>query len=69
MIEDSKRAATMAMGREAQVQNDLMGMLRSPGHVFYDGLRDLLGEAGFGVLAAPVCRARTLPEPHPATGG
>ena len=41
----------MAMGREREVQGDLMmtwaEMPRSPGHVFYDHLQKLLAEAGF----------------------
>ena len=41
----------MAMGRESEVQGDLMvtwkEMPRSPGHVFYDRLQQLLADAGF----------------------
>jgi transposase len=41
----------MAMGREGEVQGDLMmtwaEMPRSPGHVFYDRLQKLLVDAGF----------------------
>ncbi|MFZ3182248.1 MAG: hypothetical protein WBO09_18725 [Methylocystis silviterrae] len=41
----------MAMGRESEVQGDLMvtwkEMPRSPGHVFYDRLQHLLADAGF----------------------
>ena len=45
----------MAMGREAEVQGDLVvswaEMPRSPGHVFYDRLQKLLSEAGFDALS------------------
>jgi hypothetical protein len=41
----------MAMGREGEVQGDLMltweEMPLSPGHVFYDRLQQLLADAGF----------------------
>ena len=41
----------MAMGREGEVQGDLMmtwaEIPRSPGHAFYDRLQNLLAEAGF----------------------
>jgi transposase len=44
----------MAMGREGEVQGDLMmtwaEIPRSPGHVFYDRLQQLLVEAGFDAL-------------------
>jgi transposase len=53
-IEDSERATTMAMRRESEVQGELVvtwaEMPRSPGHVFYDRLQKLLGEAGFDVF-------------------
>jgi len=41
----------MAMRREGELQGDLLmtwaEMPRSPGHVFYDHLQELLSEAGF----------------------
>jgi hypothetical protein len=41
----------MAMGREGEVQGDLMmtwaEIPRSPGHAFYDRLQNVLAEAGF----------------------
>src|SRR6202030_215408 len=44
----------MAMGREGDRQDELVvtwaEMPRSPGHVFYDRLQKLLGEAGFDVF-------------------
>src|SRR5438128_37462 len=44
----------MAMRRESEVQGELVvtwaEMPRSPGHVFYDRLQKLLGEAGFDVF-------------------
>jgi hypothetical protein len=47
----------MSMGRSSAVQDDLMAtwaeMPRSPGHAFYDRLRDLLGEAGFDAFVEP----------------
>lgn len=50
----------MAMGREGEVQGDLMiswgEMPRSPGHVFYDGLQKLLAEAGFDAFVEEVCK-------------
>ena len=40
----------MAMGREGEVQGDLVvtwaEMPRSPGHAFYDRVQNLLAEAG-----------------------
>ena len=50
----------MAMGREGEVQGDLMmtwaEMPRSPGHVFYDRLQKLLAEAGFDVFVEETCK-------------
>jgi len=50
-IEDSEQAVTMVMRREGELQGDLLmtwaEMPRSPGHVFYDRLQELLSEAGF----------------------
>ena len=49
----------MAMGREGEVQGDLMmtwaEMPRSPGHVFYDRLQKLLAEAGFDAYVEETC--------------
>ena len=50
----------MAMGREGEVQGDLMmtwaEMPRLPGHVFYDRLQKLLAEAGFEVFVEETCK-------------
>jgi hypothetical protein len=50
-IEDSEWAATTVMRREGELQGNLLmtwaEMPRSPGHVFYDRLQELLSEAGF----------------------
>ena len=50
----------MAMGREGEVQGDLMvtwaEMPRSPGHVFYDGLQKLLADAGFDAFLEEMCK-------------
>ena len=50
----------MAMGREGEVQGDLMitwsEMPRSPGHVFYDRLQKLLVEAGFDTFVEETCK-------------
>src|SRR3974390_777120 len=50
----------MAMGREGEVQGDLMvswaEMARSPGHVFYDRLQKLLVEAGFDAFVEEICK-------------
>ena len=50
----------MAMGREGEVQGDLMvtwaEMPRSPGHVFYDRLQNLLAEAGFDAFVEETCK-------------
>ena len=51
----------MAMGREGEVQGDLMmswsEMPRSPGHVFYDRLQKLLTDAGFDAFVEATCTA------------
>ena len=56
----------MAMGREGEVQGDLMiswgEMPRSPGHVFYDRLQKLLAEAGFDAFVEEV--SGTHPRGH-----
>jgi transposase len=50
----------MAMGREGEVQGDLVvtwaEMPRSPGHAFYDRLQELLQEAGFDAFVEGVCK-------------
>jgi transposase len=55
----------MAMGREGEVQGDLMmtwaEMPRSPGHVFYDRLQRLLGEAGFDAFVEEICKPYYAP--------
>ena len=55
----------MAMGRSDAVQEDLMAtwaeMPRSPGHAFYDRLRDLLREAGFDAFVEGVCKPYYAP--------
>jgi transposase len=54
-----------AMGRSDGVQDELMAtwaeMPRSPGHAFYDRLRDLLGEAGFDAFVEQVCKLYYAP--------
>jgi hypothetical protein len=55
----------MAMGREGEVQGDLMmswaEMPRSPGHVFYDRLQSLLVEAGFDAFVEETCKPYYAP--------
>src|SRR5512139_372907 len=55
----------MAMGRDGEVQGDLMvtweEMPRSPGHVFYDRLQKLLAEAGFDVFVEETCKPYYAP--------
>ena len=55
----------MAMGREGEVQDDLMmtwaEMPRSPGHVFYDRLQNLLAEAGFDAFVEETCNPYYAP--------
>jgi len=56
----------MAMGREGEVQGDLMmtwsEMPRSPGHVFYDRLQKLLTEAGFDAFVEETCKPYYAPK-------
>src|SRR5918911_4926826 len=51
---------TMAMGRQADRQGDLMvswsEMPRSPGHVFYDRLQQVLVDAGFDRFVETTCK-------------
>src|SRR3954465_13528456 len=51
----------MAMGRQGDRQGELMGMWsempRSPGHVFYDRLQEVLLGAGFDGFVEEACRA------------
>ena len=51
----------MAMGRQGDRQGDLMVMWsempRSPGHVFYDRLQEVLVGAGFDGFVEEACRA------------
>jgi transposase len=65
-IEDSERAATMAMRREGELQGDLLmtwaEMPRSPGHVFYDRLQELLSEAGFDAFVEETCKPFYAPK-------
>ena len=55
----------MGMGREREVQGDLMmtwaEMPRSPGHVFYDRLQRLLAEAGFDAFVEETCKPYYAP--------
>jgi transposase len=55
----------MAMGREGEVQSDLVmtwaEMPRSPGHAFYDRLRNLLAEAGVDAFVETTCRPYYAP--------
>ena len=50
----------MAMRREGGVQDDLVvswaEMPRSPGHVFYDRLQNVLSEAGFDAFVEQTCK-------------
>ena len=50
----------MAMGRESEVQSDLLVTWaetpRSPGHVFYDRLQKLLSEASFDAFVEQTCK-------------
>jgi len=65
----------MAMGRQGDRQGDLMvtwsEMPRSPGHVFYDRLQQVLVGAGFDGFVEDACRAyyaRTLGAPSVPPG-
>src|SRR5512136_2197712 len=55
----------MAMGREGEVQGDLMmswaEMPRSPGHVFYERLQTLLFDAGFDAFVEETCKPYYAP--------
>src|ERR1043166_2749312 len=55
----------MAMGRDGEVQPDLVVMWadipRSPGHVFYDRLQKLLVEAGFDRFVEETCQPYYAP--------
>ncbi len=55
----------MAMGREGEVQSDLVltwaELPRSPGHAFYDKLQNLLAEAGFDALVETTCKPYYAP--------
>jgi transposase len=65
----------MAMGRQGDRQGDLMvtwsEMPRSPGHVFYDRLQEVLVGAGFDGFVEDACRAyyaRTMGAPSVPPG-
>ncbi len=65
----------MAMGRQGDRQGDLMvtwsEMPRSPGHVFYDRLQQVLVGAGFDSFVEDACRAyyaRTMGAPSVPPG-
>jgi len=56
----------MAMGRESDRQGDLMvswaEMPRSPGHVFYDRLQEVLIAGGFDLFVETACQAYYAPK-------
>ena len=56
----------MAMGREGSRQDDLMvtwaEMPRSPGHVFYDRLQDVLIAGGFDLFVETACQPYYAPK-------
>src|SRR5437762_7625823 len=56
----------MAMGREGNRQDDLIvtwaEMPRSPGHVFYDRLQEVLIAAGFDRFIGTACQAYYAPK-------
>ena len=65
----------MAIGRQRDRQSDLMVMWsempRSPGHVFYDRLQEVLVGAGFGGFVEDACQAyyaRTMGAPSVPPG-
>jgi transposase len=65
----------MAMGRQGDRQGDLMvtwsEMPRSPGHVFYDRLQEVLLGAGFDGFVEDACQAyyaRTMGAPSVPPG-
>ena len=51
----------MAMGRQKQRQGEMLlqwdELPKSPGHVFYDRLQEVLIEAGFDAFVEGLCRA------------
>jgi hypothetical protein len=55
----------MAMGREGEVQGDLMmtwaEIPRSPGHGFYDRLQKLLSDADFDAFVEETCKPYYAP--------
>src|SRR6202030_4402845 len=55
----------MAMGREGEVQGDLVmtwaEMARSPGHAFYDKLQTFLTEGGFDGFVQTTCKPYYAP--------
>lgn len=57
--------ATMAMGRDSEVQPDLImtwaEIPRSPGHAFFDKLQKLLAEAGFDAFVEETCKPYYAP--------
>src|SRR5690349_24713698 len=59
--ERAGRSLAMAMGRQGDRQGALMVMWsempRSPGHVFYDRLQEVLVGAGFDGFVEEACRA------------
>ena len=65
----------MAMGRQGDCQEDLVvswsEMPRSPGHVFYDRLQEVLIGAGFDGYVEAICARgnvpRHVPCPHSET--
>jgi transposase len=60
-----KAFGVVAMGRERGVQGDLYvtweEMPRSPGHVFYDCLQEVLSEAGFDAFVEETCKPYYAP--------
>jgi hypothetical protein len=56
----------MAMGREGDRQGDLIvtwsEMPRSPGHVFYDRLQEVLIAGGFDLFVETVCKPYYAPK-------
>src|SRR4051812_8093980 len=56
----------MAMGRESDRQGDLIvtwsEMPRSPGHVFYDRLQEVLLAGGFDLFVETVCQPYYAPK-------
>jgi hypothetical protein len=56
----------MVMRREGELQGDLLmtwaEMPRSPGHVFYDRLQELLSEAGFDAFVEETCKPFYAPK-------